>query len=349
MNRSAIAAGASLALLAAVAFGVTTPLLDRAGKGLGSFTIAALLYAGAALSAAALRLTVRASGAPLRRAHLIRLAMVAVFGAALAPTLLAWGLRRTGPTTASLLLNLEAVFTVLLARAIYREPLGRRVLGGLTLIALGGVALTLDAARAASWDALGALAVGGATLAWAVDNTLTRALANHDPVVVVAGKGALGALLTAGAAMWMREPFPDLRPAAELLLLGATGYGLSLRLYLLAQRHIGAARTGSIFAIGPFVGAVLGFALGDRTVGWGALAAAGLIAVGVGLHVTERHSHRHRHSALTHDHAHRHDDGHHDHDHDPPIEGEHAHAHSHGEHEHEHEHGPDLHHDHAHA
>ena len=40
--------GALLALVAAVLFGVSTPLVQMAGRGLGPFTTAALLYAGAA-------------------------------------------------------------------------------------------------------------------------------------------------------------------------------------------------------------------------------------------------------------------------------------------------------------
>ena len=42
----------------------------------------------------------------------------------------------------------------------------------------------------------------------------------------------------------MREPLPDASAALARLAIGATGYGLSLRLYLLAQRAFGAARTG---------------------------------------------------------------------------------------------------------
>ena len=40
--------GGLLALLAAVLFGISTPLVQRFGAGVGAFTTAALLYAGAA-------------------------------------------------------------------------------------------------------------------------------------------------------------------------------------------------------------------------------------------------------------------------------------------------------------
>ncbi len=347
-RHSPLTAGAWLAVLAALSFGITTPFVALAGRGVGPLTTAALLYAGACASALALGAVSPGSGAPLRRAHLGRLLAIALLGAGIAPTLLAWGLQRAGGTAGSLLLNLEAVFTVLLARAFYREPIGSRVAGALLLMTLGGAALTAGPAAHAGWSGLGALAVAGATAAWALDNTLTRGLAEQDPARVVAAKGALGVALTGTAALFAREHLPETGPALVLLACGATGYGLSLRLYLLAQRRMGAARTGSIFALAPFVGAAIAWALGDRShAGWTAIAGA-LFAAGVVLHATERHRHRHTHPALEHEHAHRHDDGHHDHVHEPPVAGEHTHPHRHDPVEHDHEHAPDVHHGHAH-
>jgi hypothetical protein len=132
------------------------------------------------------------------------------------------------------------------------------------------------------------------------------------------------------------------------MLCGFTGYGYSLRLYLRAQRTIGAGRTGAIFSIAPFVGAAAAWALGDRPSGPNTLVAALLFATAIYLHLTEQHGHVHTHDAVEHQHAHRHDDGHHDHEHDPPADGEHSHLHRHAPTTHSHEHGLDLHHRHAH-
>jgi drug/metabolite transporter (DMT)-like permease len=344
---------AAFAVLAALTFGITTPLVELAGRGVGPFSTSTLLYGGACLSGWLLGRAGRRTSAPrLGRAQLPRLALIAFFGAAVAPTLLAWGLQHAGATVGSLLLNLEAVFTVLLARAFYREPIGARLALALSLMVLAGALLTLDAARAVAWSALGALAVGGATVAWALDNTLTRPLAQQDPLSVVTAKAALGAALTCLLAIAFHEPVPRAGRALALLACGATGYGLSLRLYLLAQRRIGAARTGSIFALAPFVGAAVAWLLGARSAGLFTAVSAGLFGVGVFLQLTERHRHRHLHEPIEHEHPHRHDDGHHDHLHDPslppPVGGEHTHRHRHGHLEHEHEHAPDLHHSHRH-
>ncbi len=89
---------------------------------------------------------------------------MALLGAMIAPALLAFGLQATSPTSASLVLNLEAVFTLGLAALVYREPLGARALGGAGAMLIGGVVLVLQAGVDAA--GLGLLAVAAATLAW---------------------------------------------------------------------------------------------------------------------------------------------------------------------------------------
>jgi drug/metabolite transporter (DMT)-like permease len=347
-----IAGGVLYALAAALMFGATTPVIAWAGGQVGPLTTAALLYLGAATAAGVMRVRSRSTGASLRRSDLLRLLAVAVTGAAVAPALFAWGVTQAGATAGSLVLNLEAVFTVMLAWMIYREPLGRRVIVAVLVMAAGGAMLVVDAGDAASAGWLGAMAVAGATLAWAMDNTLTRGLAEHEPLQVVAAKGALGALLTGTVAVLRGEALPAAGPLLALLACGATGYGVSLRLYLLAQRRIGAARTGSVFALAPFVGAAIAWSLGDRSAGLWTVAAAACFVVGVVLHVSEAHEHEHLHEPVEHEHAHRHDDGHHEghHDHEPAqvVVGEHTHRHRHSRLEHRHCHAPDLHHGHSH-
>lgn len=111
-----------------------------------------------------------------------------------------------------------------------------------------------------------------ATAAWGVDNTLSHALAERDPGQVVMAKAVFGATATTAMTLGLGEPLSPLQAALGLFAIGASGYGLSLRFYLLAQRAFGAARTGSVFAFAPFIGAVFAVALGDRS-------ASGLMAM----------------------------------------------------------------------
>ncbi len=344
---SPILRGGALALLAAALFGLSTPLVQRFGQGLGAFSTAALLYAGAAL-VALLQRRGAAVEAPLRRSDAPRLLAMVAAGAVVGPVALAWGLQRTSGASASLLLTLEAVFTAVLAWRWYGEVLDGRVKTAVALLLAGGALLVLDQGLTGQVQLFGLLAVAVATVAWGVDNTLSRGVAERDPGQVVLAKAALGASVTTALALAWGEPLPALRPALALLAVGATGYGLSLRFYLLAQRSFGAARTGSVFAFAPFVGALGAFALGERS-GSGLLLLGGcLMAAGIVLHLTEAHAHEHTHEALDHEHAHRHDDGHHLHSHEPMPIGAHSHPHHHSPLRHSHPHAPDAHHTHRH-
>lgn len=341
------AVGGLLALLAAVLFGLSTPLVQLCGRGLGPFVTAGLLYAGAAVAGATLRRSADRE-ARLSRADAPRLLLVAFFGAVVGPVALAWGLQRASGAGASLMLTLEALFTAVLARLLYRETMGLRVGLAMLLLLGGGALLALDQASAGSGQLAGLLAVLLATAAWGADNTASRPLADRDPGQVVLAKSALGACATLALSLALGEPLPSVSAALGLLAIGATGYGLSLRFYLLAQRTFGAARTGSVFACAPFVGAAGALALGERQGGWLMAAAGLLMAVGIFLHLVERHAHEHGHEAMEHEHAHRHDDGHHDHVHDPMPSGPHSHPHVHEPRRHAHPHAPDLHHQHRH-
>ena len=339
--------GGLLALLAAALFGLSTPLVQGFGAGVGPFTTAALLYGGAALVAAVMRRPATRE-AQLRRGDLPRLVALASMGAVVGPVALAWGLQRTSGSSASLMLTLEAVFTALLAWRWYGETLDRRVIVAVTLLLVGGVVLVLEQGLVGQVQLLGLLAVTVATVAWGIDNTLSKGVADRDPGQVVLVKAVLGTLATVLMGWLWNEPVPGLGPALALLAVGATGYGLSLRFYLLAQRAFGAARTGSVFAFAPFIGAFGAFALGDRSGSW-LMGVGGLLMVcGVVLHLAERHEHAHVHEALEHEHAHTHDDGHHTHTHDVMPSGSHSHWHHHAPVEHTHPHVPDAHHGHSH-
>ncbi|MGD0674642.1 MAG: DMT family transporter [Polyangiaceae bacterium] len=338
--------GALVAAASAVSFGVTTPLVQRFGRSLGPFTTAALLYTGAAL--VSLGPSVRGGDESLRRGDALRLSGVAALGAVCAPTAMAWGLQHTNGVAAALLLNLEAPFTVLFARLFWAEPLGGRVGLAVGAMLLGGTLLVFADGFTSLRAEAGGLAVIAATVAWAADNVLSRPLADRNPTQVVLAKSALGSVSSLILSRAFGEAWPNVGAGLAVALCGAIGYGMSLKLYLRAQRAIGAARSGSIFASAPFAGAALAWVLGQRGGTAVSLAAGGLCAFAVWLHLTEHHDHVHTHPALEHDHPHRHDDRHHLHGHDHDPIGEHSHPHTHEVLTHSHPHALDLHHRHRH-
>ena len=343
--RSPLVLGASFALLSAVAFGATTPLIARFGAASGPFATAALLYAGAALVG---WFAVRRGPREARPTGgvVARVALSALVGAMLAPAALVWGIRQTGGLSASLALAFESVFTVAIAVAIFHEHVGRRIALAVGLTAAGGVALALGAPPGTPAIA-GLASVLAATLLWAVDNALTGSVAGADPSTVLAAKTTLGAAGSALVGIALGDRLPPASASLGLLAVGAIGYGVSLRWYLAAQRSFGIARTASVFATAPLVGALLALAIGEGRIAPPIVAAVVLMALGVWLHVTENHTHRHVHQELEHEHAHTHDE-HHAHAHEVPVQGMHTHPHRHVALVHAHPHAPDVHHGHAH-
>jgi drug/metabolite transporter (DMT)-like permease len=272
-----------------------------------------------------------------------------LFGGVLGPVLLMVGLTSTPASAASLLLNLESVLTALVAWVVFRENVDIRIFVGMVAIVGGGILLSWTQAPPVGlpW---GALAIAGACACWAIDNNLTRAVSGGDPFQIAAIKGGVAGTVNISVAFMLGHRLPDALHLWSAGAIGLGGYGISLVAFVLALRHLGAARTGAYFSTAPFVGAGLSLLLLHETPTLSFWIAGGLMALGVWLHVSEVHEHTHAHEALEHEHLHTHDD-HHQHAHDFAWDGEepHAHPHTHTPMTHSHPHYPDLHHRHGHG
>lgn len=343
--------GVGFALLAALLFGASTPFAKRLLGELPPVLLAGLLYAGSGMGLGLLRWLRRgrSAEAPLTRTDYPWLGGAVAFGGILGPVLLMLGLSRTPASTASLLLNLEGVFTALLAWLFFRENVDRRIALGMLLIAAGGVLLSWQGGIGPRLP-LGSLAVVGACLCWGIDNNLSQKVSALDPLQVAAIKGACAGAVNLGIGLALGAALPPAPALLGALLVGFLGYGLSLALFVLALRHIGSARTGAYFSLAPFAGAVVSLLLLRETLSPLFLGAATLMAWGVWLHLTEKHEHEHTHERMVHTHRHYHDE-HHRHAHDPGVDPRepHTHPHLHEPLTHTHPHYPDIHHRHRHS
>ena len=344
--------GISAALGAAALFGLSTPLAKTLVGEIPPLLLAGLLYTGSGVGLGIV-LAARAIGQGRasiirpRGADLIWLLCAIAVGGALAPYLLMYGLQLTDSASASLILNLEGVFTALLAWYAFKENFDRRIAAGMTLIVAGGVVISTGSAMRAS-GIVGPFAIAGACLAWAVDNNLTRKVSISDAMLVACIKGLIAGPISLCLALLYGAHVPAGALLLRAGLLGFVGYGLSLTLFVLALRNLGTARTGAYFSLAPFIGASFAVALGASLTS--SLLIAGLLmAAGVWLHLREFHAHWHRHPALAHEHTHVHD-AHHQHQHASDWDGQepHSHAHRHDPIEHAHAHYPDVHHRHDH-
>jgi len=281
--------GGLLAIAAAVLFGLSTPAAKAVVGNVHPLLLAGLLYLGSGLGLGVMILLGHRHGVGLKRADLPWLLATILFGGALGPGLLMWGLTETTGSAASLLLTLEGVFTALIAWIVFREPFNKRVGLGMAAIFLGAVLLALCSPSGGA-GTFGAVAVAAACLSWAIDNNCTSKIADVDALTLASMKGiAAGATNTALAlALGNTVPAPALVGASALI--GFFGFGLSLVFFVLALREIGAARTGAYFSAAPFLGAVIGLVVLREPVTLSLVLAGLLMGLGVYLHLTESHA-----------------------------------------------------------
>ncbi|NLH50500.1 MAG: EamA family transporter [Myxococcales bacterium] len=352
-ERFPLRGGVLYALGAAALFGASTPFAKLLVGDLSPVLLAGLLYLGSGTGLSIIYLARRRrvqDAAPLSRADWPWLAGAILFGGIVAPILLLTGLAATPGATASLLLNLEGVFTALLAWFAFRENFDRRIAVGMALIVTGGVVLAWPEGGSGLGLPLASLAVAGACLCWGIDNNLTQKVSAADPLLVAAVKGIVAGGVNLLIARLAGATLPPLRLALGAAVVGLLGYGFSLSLFVLGLRHLGTARTGAYFSLAPFIGAAVAVPLLGEPPTIPLFVAACLMGSGGLLHLTEVHRHEHRHSLLEHAHSHVHDE-HHRHTHEATIEaGEsHEHRHVHQPIVHSHGHYPDIHHRHDHS
>lgn len=345
--------GVWAALASAFLFGAGTPLAKGLLGQISPWLLAGLLYAGSGLGLLIYRLIKKLPTPQLNRSELLWLVAAVACGGGAAPVLLMFGLSGMAASHASLLLNAEAVLTTLLAWALFKEHLGSRIVLGMALIVAGALLLSwpqgvisADVQPAQLWPALAVLL---ACAFWALDNNFTRKVAHADASWIACVKGLSAGVTNLVLAYLLGAIWPSLGGISAAMAVGFLAYGVSLALFVVALRHLGASRTGAYFSTAPFVGAVISMALFTEPVSWQLGLASALMGLGVWMHLTEHHAHQHQHSAHSHAHPHRHDE-HHLHGHAPGVDTTepHVHAHNHQPLTHNHAHYPDAHHRHGH-
>ena len=332
-----------LALLAAVFYAVNMPLSKLLLQSVGPTMMAALLYLGAGVGVGALSLVNRRDSVKsekLSRSDLPYVLGMIVLDIA-APILLMLGIRHGTASNAALLGNFEIVATTLIALVAFREAVSARLWAGIGLIALASGLLSFENAESLRFST-GSLLVLLATLCWGLENNCTRKISDKSAYEIVVLKGIFSGLGSLAIALFCGEAIPALRYIAGAMLLGFVAYGLSIFMYVQAQNTLGAAKTSAYYAVNPFIGALLSFALLREPLSRLYLAALAVMALGSALVVADtlarRHSHVHTHT-FTHTHGgvtHTHSITHaHDHNH-YMSDDVHGHRHSLAELEHQH-------------
>ena len=283
------------ALIAALCYGLSAPFSKLLLRQLSPMFLAALLYLGAGLgmlsvSFFSFRLPAGSVTPSLSRRDIPLLGAMVLLDSA-APILLLWGLQSTSPATVALLNNFEIAATALIAFLWFKETVGKRVWTAILLITAACILLTVDDFSALTFST-GALLAVAASICWGLENNTTRQLSSKNPVQTVMvkgfGSGSLSLLLAAACEDIGFDPFYIL----GALCLGALAYGCSVYFYILAQRYLGAARTGIFYAAAPFMGVILSFLIIGQPIGFSFCTALGLMLWGTYLAATEKNAPR---------------------------------------------------------
>ena len=344
------------ALLAAVLFGASAPLSKLLLGKVQPVPLAAFLYLGSGTGACLILLfqNIRNKGqiveARLSRPDLPWLAGALLAGGVAAPIILLLGLERTAASTASLLLNFESVATTLIAVFLFKETIDRRIACAIGLVTLACILLTWTGS---SWGiSLGALGIISACFLWGLDNNFTRHISAKDPLMIVGIKGLGAGMFSLLLCVLFRQPLPGLSTALLAMLLGSISYGISIQLFILSMRQMGASRTSTLFGTAPFIGVALSLILLQDMPSNLLWASLPFMLVGAWMMLTENHVHEHIHEPIEHNHRYTHPDEHYLHvspENIPLVNGSHTHMHIHEPLEHNHPHTPDLHHRHKHT
>ena len=250
----------------------------------------------------------------------------------LAPVLLMYGVRVGSPANASLLGNFEIVATALIALLIFKEKVSHKLWAAIALITISSAILSFEGSGSLQFS-VGSVLVLLAASCWGLENNCTRKISEKSTYQIVTIKGLCCGMGSFVIAAMLGESFPKITYAALAMVLGFAAYGLSIFMYIRAQRDLGAAKTSAYYSVAPFIGTFLAFVVnGERLTrvyllgllfmiaGTVFVAADTLICSHKHVHIhlvththsgmahthTIRHEHRHRHIGRTHEHSHRH-------------------------------------------
>lgn len=248
------------AILAASFYAFSTPISKVLLVHTSEVMLAGLIYFGAGLGMLILtllqdRVLKNSTELSLGKAELKYVVMMVLLDIA-APILLFIGLRSSLAANVSLLNNFEIVATTLFASLLFRESISRSLKYGIVLITLSSLLLSFQSTEALIFS-VGSLFVLMATICWGLENNMTRMISSKDTkqIVIIKGLGSgMGSLLIA---MSLGDAFPSIDLIILILVFGFISYGLSVFLYVRAQRYLGAAKTSAYYALAPFIGVIV--------------------------------------------------------------------------------------------
>lgn len=239
----------------------------------------------------------------------------------LAPIFLMFGVSIGSSANASLLGNFEIVATTLIALLIFKETVSKKLWTAILFITISSIILSFEGSGSFHFS-LGSLFVLLATICWGMENNCTRKISEKSTYQIVTIKGLCCGLGSFVVASVVGESLPHIKYIILAMLLGFIAYGLSIFLYIRAQKDLGAAKTSAYYAVAPFVGTFLAFVINGEKLSMAYLVGLFFMIIGTLFVVVDtlvkNHSHLHTHliththdgsthtHVITHEHGHEH-------------------------------------------
>lgn len=159
----------------------------------------------------------------------------------LAPIFLMLGIKYGTAANASLLGNFEIVATTLIACLAFKEAVSKRLWAAIGMITLSSILLSFEGAGSFRFS-YGSVLVLLATACWGLENNCTRSISDKSTYEIVVLKGVFSGGGAFVIALISGEKLPEIRYILPAMLLGFVAYGMSIFLYIRAQRDLGAAK-----------------------------------------------------------------------------------------------------------
>jgi len=330
-----------LALLAAIFYAINTPFSKVLLNKIPPTFMASFLYLGAGIGVGIMYLFRSKNEDKYERLnktdfpYTIGMIILDI----MAPIFLMIGINIGSVSNASLLGNFEIVATTLIALLIFKEKVTSKLWIAIGFITVSSIVLSIEGAVSFQFS-LGSLFVILATCCWGLENNCTRKISDKSTYEIVLLKGFFSGGCAFIVALILGERIPEIKYIIIALLLGFVAYGLSIFMYIRAQRDLGAAKTSAYYAVAPFVGTFLAFIVNGEKLTLTYFIGLVFMIIGsmfivydtmVKYHI-HSHSHTivHTHDGITHTHVVVHEHGHrhftseeiHDHKHEGYINSE---------------------------
>ncbi|MDU1763903.1 MAG: DMT family transporter [Anaerococcus vaginalis] len=253
-------------LLAAVLFAISTPLSKKLMENIPPTFMAGFLYLGAGVGVGIMYIfKYKKEDKSLRLDKSDFKYTIAMIGLdILAPLLLMVGIKLGSASNASLLENFEIVATSLIALIIFKEKVSSRLWIAIFFIIISSFILTFNGKTSLDFS-IGSIFVLLATISWGLENNCTKKISEKSTYQIVTLKGIFSGLGSLFIGLLLKEKIINYKYIFLAMILGFVAYGLSIFLYVRAQRDLGAAKTSAYYSVAPFVGAFLAFIInGER-------------------------------------------------------------------------------------